>query len=680
MWANRSADEKKRLYRFLVILSIVQLIALFNAIFNLITKTNNCFICDLGIIIMVSLGVLCVTNGKINCLLNTAFLIPLLIYAFYISDFNEHPPLLETVYYSVWWMLAGLLFLLYFAENNTKIVFYFILSFFTLALQLLKANSLFDSFLFYEPFVTHPVLVFTAFSGGSYILRNKYRNIVAGLLDQLKTTNQSITKVLQDSVFSIAQIRVERDEEKNVVKLWIEKVNNAFESSFKISLHEVQNQEAGYIFNLLFRNYFDINKMVFFKQRRINEFHAKNLERWFKVHILKPEYNTFYLILEDITKIKKKIADLEANKKRYKVLLEAIPDIFFVIDKDGTYEDFVIKESDLFKIEDANIIGNTIFDVGFPDNMAEKINQCIQTCLKNNSIETIEYSLNTPNGTYLFEMRLAKLNAHSVISVARDITRRKTAEFNLEKAKKKAEESDRLKSVFLTNLSHEIRTPLNIITNFSRMLSEPDLENDEKMEFADAVSQNGQQLLNMIDNTIHLSKIETDSVQVKMEFSKINTLIRDIYNRCLAQIPDSNDYKIKLKLDVPNPVFGFKTDAWLLSETLGILMDNAIKYIIKGEIWFGYEMIRNEEVRFFVTDTGIGIPEEETENIFSRFYRVKNQINETTSGSGLGLPIAQHYIQLLGGKLKLESTPEKGTKIWFILPFKEGQGFLRIVS
>src|SRR5690606_30028889 len=107
---------------------------------------------------------------------------------------------------------------------------------------------------------------------------------------------------------------------------------------------------------------------------------------------------------------------LEESKRRYKVLLEAIPDIFFVIDKDGTYEDFVIKESDLFKIEDANIIGSTIFEVGFPENMAEKIFSCIQTSINTNSIETIEYQMNTPNGTFLFEMRLTKLNAHSVIS------------------------------------------------------------------------------------------------------------------------------------------------------------------------------------------------------------------------------------------------------------------------
>jgi PAS domain S-box-containing protein len=550
----------------------------------------------------------------------------------------------------------------------------------TIGFQLLKANKLYDSFSFYEPFTTHPLFVFLAFYAAIYFIRNKYKSILETTSQQLIVTQQSITKVLQDSAFSVVQIRAERDEDGNVVNLWIDKVNNAFEASFKLNLHEVQNQEAEYIFNLLFRHHFDINKTVLFDQKKIREFHAKNLERWFKVHVLKPEYNKFYLVFEDISAMKKKIADLEANKKRYKVLLEAIPDIFFIIDKDGTYEDFVIKESDLLKIEDTNIIGSNIYNVGFPDNMADKIYSCIQSSLKHNSIETIEYSLNTPNGTFLFEMRLAKLSAHSVISIARDITKRKTAEFNLEKALNRAEESDRLKSAFLANLSHEIRTPLNIITNFTRMLAEPEIEYEERMELSDAISQNAQQLLNMIDNTIHLSKIETNSVELNMDFCKINTLMRDIYNRYRPIIPDTKDIRLKMDLDVPNPVFGFITDYRLLSETLVILVDNAIKYTQKGEVTLRYEMIKNEEVRFVVADTGIGIPEDEIKNIFSRFYRVRNLINESTSGSGLGLPIAQHYVALLGGELDLESKPGRGTTFTFALPFKEGKGFLKIVS
>ena len=507
------------------------------------------------------------------------------------------------------------------------------------------------------------------------------KSIIKNQQNQITTFNQSVSKVLQDSGFSIAQIRAERDEAGNIESLIVEKVNNTFESSFKINLYEVQEQKADYILDLIFKGKFDLNKYILSpKQKKVQEFHAIKLERWYNIHVIQPEYNKFYLILEDITKTKNKFDELEISKLRYKVLLEAIPDIFFVIDKDGTYEDFVIKESDLFKIEDANIIGSTIFEVGFPENMANKIYNCIQTSIKTHSIETIEYQMNTPNGTFMFEMRLTKLNAHSVISIARDITKRKTAEFKLEKALVRAEESDKLKSAFLANLSHEIRTPMNVITNFSRVLADSDLDSDERLELSDAISINGKQLLNMIDNTIHLSKIETQNVEVFHKFSNINVLMRDTYNKYFVLVPESKKIKLNLKIDVPNKEFGFETDANILGEILSLLVDNAVKYTMKGEIIISYEMVRNEWVKFTISDTGIGIPKEEFKHIFDRFYRIQNQINESTSGSGLGLAIAQHYVALLGGELEFESAPGKGSKFWFSLPFTNGKGFLSIVS
>jgi signal transduction histidine kinase len=311
--------------------------------------------------------------------------------------------------------------------------------------------------------------------------------------------------------------------------------------------------------------------------------------------------------------------------------------------------------------------------------MAEKIYDCIQTSIKSNSIETIEYQMNTPNGTFIFEMRLAKLNSHSVISIARNITKRKTAEFKLEKALIRAEESDKLKSAFLANVSHEIRTPMNVISNFTRILAESELDSQEKMELTDAILINGKQLLNMIDNTIHLSKIETQTVEIVFKFCNINNLMRDTYNKYLVLIPDSKNIKLNLKIDVPNKEFGFETDPLILGEILSLLVDNAVKYTIKGEINLVYEMVRNEWVKFTVSDTGIGIPEDEFQYIFDRFYRVKNQINETTSGSGLGLPIVQHYVAILDGELDFESVPDKGSKFWFSLPFKNGRGFLSLV-
>ncbi len=682
-WNEHSVQDKNKLFHLFLVWASVEVFALFFLFFNLITaRESACLICDLLLVTMAALPIFCSLNGKKNCSENSIFILPLVLYANYFSDFN--PGILndDTTLITVFWLHAGMIFLLYFSDSNVKLRAFFFIGLFTVGFQMFKSNLLLFSLSAYEPFISNPLFIYTAIFLLGYTMRIYYNSIIKKHQNQINAFQKGVNKVLNDSGFSAAQLRAERDEAGNITRLVVDKVNTTFESTFKINLYEVQEQKADYIFNLIFKTRFDLNKYIFLqsKQKRVHEFHAIQLERWFNIHVLQPDYNRFFVLFEDITRIKNKIAELEENKRRYKVLLEAIPDIFFVIDKDGTYEDFVIKESDLFKIEDANIIGSTIFEVGFPENMAEKIYSCIQTCLKTNSIETIEYQMNTPNGTFLFEMRLAKLNSHSVISVARDITKRKTAEFKLEKALVRAEESDRLKSAFLANLSHEIRTPMNVITNFTRILADADLDYDEKTELTDAIAINGKQLLNMIDNTIHLSKIETQTVDVISKFCNVNGLIRDIYNKYLVLIPDSKPIKLNLKIDVPNKEFGFETDPGILSEILSLLVDNAVKYTMKGEIHISYEMVRNEWVKFTVSDTGIGIPEAEFKFIFNRFYRIQNQINETTSGSGLGLPIVQHYVAMLGGELEFESADGLGTKFWFSLPFKNGKGYLSIVS
>ncbi|QIA08565.1 sensor histidine kinase [Draconibacterium halophilum] len=680
-WAAKTDNEKKQLFQLLLFWGVVGVLSLILSLIDIITSAIQSDL--VGYILLLSitiLAIVCTFNARKNCAINVIFSLPVFIYAFYISDLTQHAPLIETVHLTVWWLMAGLVFLYYFSMMEIRIVSYFFVSLALICFQLFKAGHLSDAFSYFDPFVSNPILIFTAFFLVTFYLRKKLITNIEVLAEEIDSKNEAINRVLQNSSFLISRLRAVRDEDGNITNLVVEKINNAFESAFKRNLYELQEQEADYVFNLIFKGTFDVNKTVLFTKKRVTEFHAKNLDKWFKIRVINAMYNSYYLVFEDITKSKKQLADLEASKRRYKVLLEAIPDIFFVIDKDGIYEDFVIKESDLFKIEDSNIIGSSIFNAGFPDKMANKIYSCIQHCIKNDSIESIEYSLNTPNGTFMFEMRLAKLNANTVISVARDISKRKTAEFGLEKALVKAEESDRLKSAFLANLSHEIRTPMNIISNFTRMLADDSLDGLERLQLTEAITQNGQQLLNMIDNTVHLAKIETENIPVNTTFSKINPLLRDIYNAYFAELPDSKDIRISLNTDVATPEFGFSTDPGLLKEIMKILVDNAVKFTLTGQVTFGFEMIRNDFIKFYVADTGVGIPKEDHEHIFSRFYRVQNSINQSTSGSGIGLPIAQHYVTLLGGELEFESKVDKGSNFWFTLPFNEGSGYMKIVG
>ncbi|WP_297095191.1 PAS domain-containing sensor histidine kinase [uncultured Draconibacterium sp.] len=680
-WAAKSDIEKRQLFQLLLFWGVAGVLSLILSIREILLSEPKSDLVGYLLLLSASiLAIVCTFNAKKNCSTNVIFSLPVFIYAFYISDLTQHAPLIETVHLSVWWLMAGLVFLYYFSMMEVRGVIYFFVSLALICFQLQKAGHLSDAFSYFDPFASNPILIFTAFFLVTFYLRKKLITNIEVLTEEIDSKTEAINRVLQNSSFLISRLRAVRDEDGNITNLVVEKINNAFEAAFKRNLYEVQEQEAEYVFDLIFKGRFDVNKTVLFNKKSVSEFYARNLDKWYKVHVINPSYNSYYLAFEDITKTIKQIADLEASKRRYKVLLEAIPDIFFVIDKDGIYEDFVIKEGDLFKIEDSNIIGSSIFNAGFPDKMANKIYSCIQHCIKNDSIESIEYSLNTPNGTFMFEMRLAKLNANAVISVARDITKRKTAEFGLEKALVKAEESDRLKSAFLANLSHEIRTPMNIISNFTRMLADDSLDGMERLQLTDAITQNGQQLLNMIDNTVHLAKIETENIPVNTSFNKINPLLRDIYNAYFAELPDSKDIRISLKTDVATPEFGFSTDPQLLKEVMTILVDNAVKYTLSGQVTFGFEMVRNDFIKFYVADTGIGIPEEDYEHIFSRFYRVQNKINQTTSGSGIGLPIAQHYVTLLGGELEFESKVDKGSNFWFMLPFSDGRGYMKIVS
>ncbi|HZH73191.1 MAG TPA: histidine kinase dimerization/phospho-acceptor domain-containing protein, partial [Mariniphaga sp.] len=473
LWPNVSNIEKQKLFELLVLLAVLFFAALLQFLFKLFNDgpgLNNIFDFLLVSALLLSLGA--TVKNKISYVLNFTYTVPVFVYIYYISDFALHTEPSNTVYQSTGILLIGAFFLFYFSSADSKIFLYSIFAFITIVFQLMKADRFFGFFAGPNFIIPHPLVVYVILFTGGYLIRRKYKSLAGQLTNNLRDLHQSQSKVFRESAFPVIKIKAVRDEQGNVVNLLTENVNNAFESLFRIQLHEAKGQEANYIFNLALRQSFDLNNYLLYDSVKNHEFYASAIESWFRVHILKPDVNSFFVILEDITKSTKKLEELEESKQRYKVLLEAIPDMFFVIGRDGTYEDFVVKESDLFKVEDANIIGSTIFEVGFPDNMAEKIMNCIHSCLNRNTIESIEYSLNTPNGTLMFEMRLARLNTHSVISVSRDITRRKTAEFNLEKAKKKAEESDRLKSAFLANLSHEIRTPLNIITNFTQLLAE----------------------------------------------------------------------------------------------------------------------------------------------------------------------------------------------------------------
>lgn len=474
-------------------------------------------------------------------------------------------------------------------------------------------------------------------------------------------------------------MQLREDEMKNPTGLKILKTNPAFQKMFNVSSRELHRVDADVVFPKVFRDSFDWNKYYLHtKSRQRTEIYIEHLDKWFEIYSLQPAANQIATIFYDITHQRQLIGSLQESRKRYKVLLEAIPDIFFIIDKDGLYVDFVIKESELIQINPDDIVGNSIFEVGFSEKMSRKIFQCIQDAINRDSIETIEYALEVEKGTAMFEMRIARLDDNSVISIARDITKRKIAEIRLEEAKLKAEEADQLKSAFLANISHEIRTPMNAIIGFSKMIGSPDFDMEEKNRFIDIITSNGKLLMEMINDMISLSKIESHQVTVKESFCKINDLMVELYREYSFDLA-SKPIRLKLSNQNANPKFGVTTDRYLLNEIIRKLLDNAVKFTNEGEIEFGYKLIGTNQLQFFVKDTGIGIDEEQVQRIFERFHQIDNKTTRKYEGSGLGLAIAQHYTVLLGGKVEVQSEINKGSTFYFSIPFKNGDGTLQVV-
>ncbi|MDO8930632.1 MAG: ATP-binding protein, partial [Bacteroidota bacterium] len=233
-------------------------------------------------------------------------------------------------------------------------------------------------------------------------------------------------------------------------------------------------------------------------------------------------------------------------------------------------------------------------------------------------------------------------------------------------AKEKAEESDRLKSAFLANMSHEVRTPLNNIIGFSELLTDPYFEEEHKNEFITHIITNGNNLLSIISDIMDISKIE--SGEIKIRNSQINLLkfISDVEANFSFKAKEKN---IELKLSIPENDEGtiIVADTDRLSQVMNNLIGNALKFTSEGKIEIGYQP-KGKMVEFFVHDTGIGIPAEFHDHIFKRFRQVEGEKTRKYGGNGLGLAITKNLVELMGGKIRLESKVGEGSKFYFTMP------------
>ncbi|MBS3806794.1 MAG: PAS domain S-box protein [Bacteroidales bacterium] len=242
----------------------------------------------------------------------------------------------------------------------------------------------------------------------------------------------------------------------------------------------------------------------------------------------------------------------------------------------------------------------------------------------------------------------------------------------LRKAKKKAEESDRLKSTFLANMSHEIRTPMNGIMGFASMLQKKPYDPEEQTKFLKIIHDSSSHLLEIINDIVDVSKIEANQLSLKPSPFCLNDTLQELYNTYLAELDQKNKTHIALYLEqgLSRDHSWINADVNRLKQILYNLLGNAVKFTEKGSIRFGYKQEAPACLLFYVADTGIGIPADKVEQIFSRFEQAKESNHSEYGGSGLGLTITRSLVEMMGGKIWVESQPEHGTTFYFTLPFK----------
>ena len=257
------------------------------------------------------------------------------------------------------------------------------------------------------------------------------------------------------------------------------------------------------------------------------------------------------------------------------------------------------------------------------------------------------------------------------LAIKEDITEKKKMIEDLINAKEKAEENDRLKSAFLANISHEIRTPMNGILGFADLLKDPDISGEDQKEYISIIEKSGARMLNIINDIVDISKIESGQVKVSLSETNINEQIEYIFSFFKPMV-EQRGILFSVKNSLQANEANIYTDQEKLYVILSNLIKNALKFTKEGSIEIGYNLStisKQAELIFYIKDTGIGIFPEKLNIIFERFRQGEESNSRNYEGAGLGLSISKAYVEMLGGKIWVESENGKGSTFYFTLPY-----------
>ena len=400
-----------------------------------------------------------------------------------------------------------------------------------------------------------------------------------------------------------------------------------------------------------------------------------------------------YISCRDISDRKEALMLIHDSEEKYRSVIQSASDAIVTTDNNGSIVDWNRAAETIFGYTAVEIIGNKldrIIPQSYSNNLSDGTNSFVLGGKYPVIGKIIELAGLHKNGKLIpIELSLSfweKSSEKFFTGIIRDITERKQSEEELIKAKLKAEESDRLKSAFLANMSHEIRTPMNGILGFTELLKTPMLTGEEQQEYIQVIAISGDRMLNTINDIVNMSQIDSGQSEISLSITNINEQIANI---CKFFKPETEQKSLNISIVgfLPANKAIIKTDREKLYAVLTNLVKNAIKFTKTGSIELGCE-IKNEFIEFYVKDSGFGISYEQKDFIFERFRQGNDGLTRNYEGSGLGLAIAKAYVEMLGGKIWVESDADshgdgEGSTFRFTLPVLteiEKEELLKVVA
>jgi PAS domain S-box-containing protein len=363
---------------------------------------------------------------------------------------------------------------------------------------------------------------------------------------------------------------------------------------------------------------------------------------------------------------------LTESEEKLRSIFDVSPYAIFVLDSDFNIIDCNDTSIQFFRAHNKrDLLDKNINDFVSEENtksLKQKLGELadassidnVELVLKRNDISAFQASI---SGRLIKDVAARK---DAFVIVINDVTERLHIIENLKEAKVKAEESDRLKTAFLANMSHEIRTPMNSIIGFSNLLSDPEIEIARRQEFINHILTSSNILLNLIEDIIDISKIEAGQMSLHRKKVKVNKLLQEIF-KSYEQSNTNPEINFHLILPEKSENVECHIDPIRLGQVLNNLLSNAIKFTSSGSIDMGYSLQHSDigtKIKFFVRDTGIGIPKDKQDLIFDRFRQVDDSQSRKYGGTGLGLAISKRLTEIMGGSIWVDSEEGEGATFY----------------